>query len=561
MAASVHDIVDTGAGKEESPAERVLAFWQSEPLNSKAGRLGFCFLLCCLCLLPALAGPMMQYAYAHDAFIFIDGGWRVLHGQRPQVDFSTNLGPIMFVYTALGLALAKGGGHALQIAHGLMGVTVALLTFLVCFRRLPQVPAALLCVLIVLMAMAPFNTGEFPLFLTSGMLYNRIGYALIGVILVEALVSPAPHLARKGDLLGGAATGFILAFLLLMKITYFVAGAAAILLLLPCRRQTTARIAGLGAVFVTCALLGMAYLRFDIPALLYEYRLSMSGKQFVPSALVWLFLNALPLTLLLIATAVTAAFVHAGQFRFPWNWWKAAWAVAVAGLAGYMVLVSNHQIMGEPLNAFAGVILASGAGLAGASLDGRVRNAPLRLATAAALLLPGLCLFIPTAAGYSFSLLKSGLHWKGSTPEVPLNAPGLKDMSVREEPFLFDGTGAMISRGYGPYLNDGFDLLRRHSLPTESVMSLDFSNAFSFGLGRPPQRGGATCLQAGVTFSAKHAPPPERLFGDAELVMLPKWFTDDSIPNLVRKLYGPTLRANYKPVGESEYWTLFRRRS
>ena len=65
------------------------------------------FWVCCssCVLLPFWAGPLMQYTYAHDAFIFLDGGWRVLHGQRPQIDFSTNLGPIMFLYTALGIKI------------------------------------------------------------------------------------------------------------------------------------------------------------------------------------------------------------------------------------------------------------------------------------------------------------------------------------------------------------------------------------------------------------------------------------------------------------------------
>src|SRR3954447_13859908 len=111
---------------------------------SGAGPAGFLGLLFVLCLLPFWAGPLMQYTYAHDAFIFLDGGWRVLHGQRPQIDFSTNLGPVMFLYTALGIKLAEalnqGGGHALSIAHTLLGLTVAGLAYLVCFRRLRQVP-------------------------------------------------------------------------------------------------------------------------------------------------------------------------------------------------------------------------------------------------------------------------------------------------------------------------------------------------------------------------------------------------------------------------------------
>src|SRR5438094_500377 len=86
--------------------------------------------------------------------------------------------------------------------------------------RLWQATGMLCCVLLVLLAMAPYNTGEFPFFLTSGMLYNRVGYALVGIVLVEALLPPREAHKLRVEWWGGAATGLLLAFLLFFKITY-----------------------------------------------------------------------------------------------------------------------------------------------------------------------------------------------------------------------------------------------------------------------------------------------------------------------------------------------------
>ena len=92
-------------------------------------------------------------------------------------------------------------------------------------------------------------------------------------------------------------------------------------------------------------------------------------------------------------------------------------------------------------------------------------------------------------------------------------------------------------------------------------MSFDFSNPFSFGLQRPPQMEALPVMQAGVTFSGKSYPRPARLIGDVRLVMWPKWFSDDSLPKLLRQLYGPTLTEQFHRVAETNYWTLYRRNS
>jgi hypothetical protein len=112
---------------------------------------------------------------------------------------------------------------------------------------------------------------------------------------------------------------------------------------------------------------------------------------------------------------------------------------------------------------------------------------------------------------------------------------------------------------YTYIINDGFSLLKLYRKPGERVMALDFANPFSYGLGIPPAPGGSTNLQFDGTFNAKHKVSPEKLFGAADLVMLPKIFSEGSLQFTVPTIYGPFLYSHFQLVAESSDWKLYRR--
>src|ERR1039458_7597176 len=46
-----------------------------------------------VCMIRAYIGLATMRIYSHDAFVFLDGGWRLLNGQIPHRDFYSDLGP------------------------------------------------------------------------------------------------------------------------------------------------------------------------------------------------------------------------------------------------------------------------------------------------------------------------------------------------------------------------------------------------------------------------------------------------------------------------------------
>lgn len=76
---------------------------------------------------------------------------------------------------------------------------------------------------------------------------------------------------------------------------------------------------------------------------------------------------------------------------------------------------------------------------------------------------------------------------------------------------------------------------------------------------RPPARGGSLWLYYQDNFNEIVGLPPERIFGDAELVMVPKDIWDPGRFAHTLRFYGPYLETHYGRVAESLCWVLHRR--
>jgi hypothetical protein len=117
-------------------------------------------------------------------------------------------------------------------------------------------------------------------------------------------------------------------------------------------------------------------------------------------------------------------------------------------------------------------------------------------------------------------------------------------------------------REYAAFANDGLALVQHYRHPGESIMSLDFTNPFSYGLGAKPAPGGNTVMQYRTTFNEKHRQTAESLFGSADLVAIPKpgEFSDPSLDYSIMPIYGSYLEQHFDLIGHSTDWKLYRRR-
>jgi hypothetical protein len=115
-------------------------------------------------------------------------------------------------------------------------------------------------------------------------------------------------------------------------------------------------------------------------------------------------------------------------------------------------------------------------------------------------------------------------------------------------------------REYVASLNDGMRLLAAHTRPVDKVATLDMFNPFAYALDREPIQGGIAAAAYRYTLDDRNHPSPDRFFGDAAVVMIPK---RPASPPLFydgyRKIYEPAIEREFRLEAESPRWWLYRR--
>jgi hypothetical protein len=217
---------------------------------------------------------------------------------------------------------------------------------------------------------------------------------------------------------------------------------------------------------------------------------------------------------------------------------------------GSLIILANYEQAGFPLASFVAVLILDQVATERNFYTARKSDtftSAYRGLHGVAILLAGAMILVPLLA--SAMSLGKGVYWKlAQAPAArKIDSPAMAGF-VPEETWYTD------------FVNDGLVLLRANRAPGETVMCLDFSNPFPFATQSRPAEGGATALQYLSTFNAFHKPSPEWLFGYANLVMVPKKYSDNTLTESIPRLYGPYLEQHFTQIAESAQWDLYRRK-
>lgn len=512
---------------------RFYALWNFPALDVVWSRAFLAISILGICFVRAYVGLWGTRIYIQDAFSMLDGAWRILNGQRPHVDFYTGLGPVTYLIPAAGVLLAGGMADGLAYGQAVFGCLVGLWAYLLSERRLRGLAAILFCLLVVLIGIVPTTIGDSPSGITPATTYNRFGYALVALLMLEAS-TPAGSERSRDELWGGVSTGLILGTLLFLKISFFMGAVFLLAAAFPLRPQTKQRWYGLAGAFSLTTLVFAAYLRFDLAAMYGDLRTVahtkhvMVGWYLAKDVVVY----AMPFLLLVYSISLSAASLRERN------------AIRLAGigvcLAGFFLLLTSWQFFALPLDAVMAILLVDR--LVPAPRQATLAQGPRLLVLALGVFL-AVSYLVPEVQGMVYGLMQKIRQ----VPHTSFTAPALA------------GLNTTVEGSYVEYINEGCDLLNQHRQAQDSVLALNFTNPFSFGLRIKPPLGGATWLQYGTDFD-ESGPAPERVFQGASLVMLPKKFSDYTLPDTLPRIYGPYLKQHYAVEAESLNWWLYRRK-
>lgn len=503
-----------------------------------------------ICSLTIAIGIAPLRLFEHDTFFALDGAFRVVRGQVPHRDFSSAWGPVFFLMDAAGLAMSGLRPAGIGYANALWGTLIAVWVYGIARSRLTAGLACIAGVFTLLLTVAPFALGFNPLSFSHAMAYNRYGFALLGVILLETSNS----LTRPGAFSSGIAWA-VLGFL---KISYAIMALPFLLIAFTWSETRKQRLIWLsiGASAVTLPL--AAYLRFDFSDMFHDLVCAASGR-----SQAWTLngaLNAVSITealpLILLAGIVCVKAQREACLRSA--------AIAFATLvASFILLSTNHQAESLPLTGFAALVLSNEwlawCRKAGVSASSLPRNLEVAI-------LAGFCL-LPLVLENTTALVAAKIEERRPSPATSDRLTSERGALMKFELVASPITSETGGPAYVDALNDGLDLLRRDTPPGAGVLAMDMFDPFNYLLDRRPPKGGMVAAAYNYVFSDAAHLPTEQFFGDARYVMVRKYSRDAQDYSIeayylsgLKRIYGPALRNRFRLVEETAHWTLWEKR-
>ncbi|WP_425516328.1 hypothetical protein [Rhizobium changzhiense] len=494
---------------------------------------------CVLAGLLALPGRTATTKYVNDLFVFLDGAHRIAHGQVPNVDFHSSLGPLTFYLPAAGYGLSGNMGGAMPVGMAILVLLLAVVAAEIVGRRMHWLVGLPLAMFLLLIAAAPANPGERVGELTFAMFYNRVGWAALGLLQVMYL----PRLPGAGGSRGvdAACASFLVVLTLYTKITYGVVALAFLFFMLFDRRQVAWAALAFGIIAAGISVIEIAWR--GGANYLADLSLASINSGGLPTltALSHVTRNNLAdllayLTIAVVLLILTPSFRHLLFTGF-------------CGATGILLIEQNFQIVG---------ILTLGAGAAvmtesvfRAELHSQYGKARLALPLLLAFLL------LPGAVGNAGSLLIHSYYAVGSRGK-PIPLPAFSEIRLVQ---MWSAGQYEYFEDYNRTLVDAAAALSQIRTGDERVAVLDFVNPFSAGLGLTPPVGDSVWYHWGRTLGPDYHPAAEEMFAEVDFILDPKWPIEIWTGNGLRDLYAHYIARHYEMVRETADWRIYRRRA
>jgi hypothetical protein len=371
------------------------------------------------------------------------------------------MGPVAYLPTLVGLKLSGDSASGFGDGQALTSFILAAWAFLL-GRDLDDVPRVAYSFSIAAVALSPTMPGSSLFAFSPALTYNRYGYAFLGLILLECY-----RAWNRSDSAGGLSTGIILALLAFLKLPYFIAGMAIVGFLARFGRQKPSRWIALAVSSALVGMAFMAYLRLQAVAVWRDLALTMAARHIDFFRLYNVNMILLEAGMVLILGAGGAAFLRSRGLVEDAK--ALSVMVIVVVCCSIFLLVCSAQQLGLSIAPLV-LILVVDAMMVHETWTAVPQNHALHNISVA-----GATVFVAIPLLSLVITLIFGIALKGFIQPPLHGCPRVAFLLARREDL-----------GYSQFVEEGLQLAQANRRADEHVMSLDFSNPFSFGLGIAP---------------------------------------------------------------------------
>lgn len=473
-------------------------------------------------------GSGTQSGSVSDAFFWLNGGWRMLHGQAPYRDFSVPVGGFACVIAWAGMLVKGPVTGALAAGKAILGLGCAVTAYAVLRRRTDQtltLAGTLLAGFLVMAVREP--GGPFDV-RNDSFFYNRIAEALTALCVWMAWLQPNRP-SRYVEWAEGFLVGILIHVMVHCKISY--AGMASVLVLfgaIIARRLPWSWLLSVALGFATSVLAFVVLAGIPAEIMLKDLLLPFQTGTI---------LHNIPRV---FAGGVKGLPYGVMLFLIVWLRWKAGAsrremlsclsASVLAFVFSVLSAMASYQIQEYILPAAMSLCLAR------TFKAGEKGALPARLLAAATIL----ATLIPDALSVGAG-------------RASLQAAPSMEVRIASEAFVDYHLDPGMTRMADMY-NDTLAVIREYKPAGTAVMTMDWSDPFSFALGEKPPEGGSLFFVPGF-FNQTFHPDVERIFAGRPWILLTK---DQRIREAIIGTYGAYLSENYVPVATTAYYELLR---
>ena len=494
---------------------------------------------------------MVSSEMTWDLLFNIAGAWQLWFGHVPHVDFHEPVGTLTFLLTEAGFWLTGPSPKAVPIGMTIVAAAIFAIACLGAARRLTLLPAALFVVFVCLIVLRPANVGDHPNAYSFAMAYNRYGWSGLSVMALLLFEPPGPR--GLADFVEMICTALILAAMFYLKMTYFAAGVAMVIVAFVASPHVRTRWFGWGVVVL--AAVALVLLPFNWP---YLADLKAAADAGIVRDDAAFFFNDFAEN----AGEYAAFFAAVGLAAWLWHRGLAPARLVVATafllVMGLLLLSQDSQAHSVPLAVVTAFLFHE-----------QLRRQSTAPALRLAVLVFPLAAIVGSATsliGYHARLGEGYLRTVDRTNlrglAVPMEPEGLlADVAAGRDRFVLFGRSRAIRPRYelSPYeyvetLMEAAALLEEHGLATGKVAVLDQVDPLPFMLGLEPPRGGNLWSGAGAP-----TPSPEDYLADADCVLVPKFTTNFAWTEQAKAAYGAYLAEHFPTRLDGHMWTVMSR--